>query len=507
MKSLRPLFDHQVAAIDGIRSAIACGSRRPMLALPTGAGKTVLAAHIVAGARSKSKRLAFCVPSLGLIDQTFDRFRENGFDPADMGIVQADHPWRRPAAPIQICTAQTLARRELPETDIAVVDEAHIRFGVYDRWMAEKPEVLFIGLSATPWARGLGKQYDRLIRPTSLASLIEAGRLSPFRVFAPSKPDLTGVRTVAGDFHEGDIAERMDRPELVADIVQTWLTKGRGKPTLCFCVNRKHAQSIRDEFAKVGIAVAYVDANTPRAERDDIGKQLAVGEIEVVCNIGCLTTGIDWDVRCLILARPTKSPMLFVQIVGRALRTAEGKAEALILDHSDTHQRLGFVTDVEAAHDELDDGAARKGAGSSDREKKTPLPKCCPACTALVPIHSHVCAACGYQLPVISGVRTVDGELVELSGKTKVRVARSPSVKDMLRDMGKSEVFGQLKWVAIDRRRNPGWAAHAYREIFDDWPRGKVEGAPVAPPDPLLQSYLQHRNIAWAKSKGARHAR
>lgn len=327
--SLRPLRPHQVAALDGLKASLMAGHRRPMLQAPTGSGKTICAAHIVAGAMAKHKRVAFCVPALSLVDQTFERFQENGISPLDMGIQQADHPWRREFAPVQIATAQTLSRRALPQADVVVIDEAHIRFAVYERWMREHPETVFIGLSATPWSTGLGRLFDDLVKPVTIAELIDAGLLSRFRVFAPSKPDLDGVKTVAGDYHEGQLAERMNQPKLVADIVETWLARGENRPTLCFATGRKHARAIHDQFRSVGVPAAYVDANTPRAEREAIGRALAAGEIKIVCNIGTLTTGIDWDVRCIILARPTQSESLFVQIVGRGLRTADGKPDCL----------------------------------------------------------------------------------------------------------------------------------------------------------------------------------
>ena len=290
MSALHPLRPHQAAALDGLRSALRLGKRRPMLQAPTGMGKTVIAAHIVAGAVAKSRRVVFCVPSLGLVDQTFERFSENGIDPADMGVIQANHPWRRPHARVQIATAQTLTRRQRPICDVVIIDEAHLRHEVYDRWMDDEPDKIFIGLSATPWSRGLGIRYDQLIKSIPLADLIQGGYLSPFRVFAPSKPDLDGVRTVAGDYHEGDLAERVNKAELVADIVATWRARAEGRPTLCFATGRAHAKAIHDRFAEAGVPAAYVDANTPREGREQIGKRLAAGDVRVVCNIGTLTT-------------------------------------------------------------------------------------------------------------------------------------------------------------------------------------------------------------------------
>lgn len=500
MSSLRELRPHQVRALDGLKWSLVEGKRRPLLQAPTGAGKTVIAAHIVAGARRKGKRIAFCVPALSLVDQTFERFRENGIDPADMGVLQGDHPWRRPNAPIQIATAQTLARRDLPDVDIVVIDEAHVQYSIYDRWMAlpEWKDRPFIGLTATPWAKGLGKKFDALVKPTSLAELIEGGYLAPFRVFAPSHPDLTGVKTVAGDYHEGQLAERMNRPVLVADIVSTWLTKGEGRPTLCFATGRAHAQAIRDQFASAGVAVAYVDANTPREEREAIGRQLADGAIKVVVNIGCLTTGIDWDVRCLILARPTKSESLFVQIIGRALRTAEGKTDAIILDHSDTHLRLGLVTDID--FDELDDGAKGANGAAKKREKSIPLPWECKGCAAVVPAGLAQCTECGHTRRPRNSVDHVDGDLAELTanGANGRRRSGGDSVTETMARWGKAAVYAMLRGMALERGRSDGWVAHQYREIFGVWPRG-LDREEAIEPAPLLRSWIRSRNIAYAK--------
>ena len=159
MSTLAQLRPHQAQSLDGLRDALRTGARRVVLQAPTGFGKTVVAAHIVAGCRERAKRVTFCVPSLGLVDQTFERFLENGIEASDMGVIQADHPWRRPHAPVQIATAQTLSRREPPVTDVVVVDEAHIQHEVYERWMEAEPEKIFVGLSASPWARGLPRPF------------------------------------------------------------------------------------------------------------------------------------------------------------------------------------------------------------------------------------------------------------------------------------------------------------------------------------------------------------
>lgn len=504
MTGLHPLRPHQVDALARLKQSLKGGKRRPLMMLPTGAGKTVLAAHIVAGALGKGNRVAFIVPMISLIDQTFARFVENGIDPADMGVIQADHEWRRPHAPVQICSVQTLARRGMPDASVFVVDEAHIRDAKLHTYLTGEDcrQKVAIGLSATPFSKGLGRVYDDLICPVTMSELIEGGYLSKFKVFAPSHPDLTGVKVDAksGDYQTGDLSERMSKPHLVADIVATWLEKGENRPTLCFAVDRAHAAVLHEQFEANGVSSAYVDANTPREERLELAARFSRGEIKVICNIGTMTTGVDLDVRCIIFARPTKSEILFVQCIGRGLRTAEGKDHCLILDHSDTHLRLGMVTDI--AIEELDTG--KPGAGDAKKKERTePLPKDCPHCQCLVPAMMDECPNCGHVFKRASSVVQSDGELVELGAKKR---AKTKGAAERLAALPRVELFGQIKQVQKDRKWSDGRAAHVYRDITGAWPNN-VRLAMLREPTPELLSFIRHKDLAYAKGMAARRAK
>ena len=154
--ALRPLRPHQERSLEALRHSLASGHRRPMLQAPTGFGKTLTAAHIIQRALNKANRCIFTVPALSLIDQTVDAFEAEGID--CVGVVQADHDRTDPTQPVQVCSVQTLMRRSKPDAALVLVDEAHLAFkGVHD-WMADPDwaKVPFIGLSATPWTRGLG---------------------------------------------------------------------------------------------------------------------------------------------------------------------------------------------------------------------------------------------------------------------------------------------------------------------------------------------------------------
>ena len=178
----------------------------------------------------------------------------------------------------------------------------------------------FVGLSATPWTKGLGKHYDHLIVAATTAELIAQGFLAPFHPYAPAHPDLTGVDTVAGDFHEGQLSEVMGGQVLVADTVTTWLSLAEDRPTLVLRWTGPCPQACRRvRGGRRANGLRRREYASRRAGTDQ--GPPAEGQMKIVCNIATLTTGVDLDVRCIILARPTRSEILYTQIIGRGLRT------------------------------------------------------------------------------------------------------------------------------------------------------------------------------------------
>lgn len=493
----KPLRDYQAAAIDRLRQSLASGRKRPVLMAPTGAGKTRVAAEIISRARAKSKRVAFTVPAISLVDQTIEALSAEGI--REVGVMQADHVMSDASKPVQVCSVHTIARRSFPETDLVLVDECHRMYEAVDRWMRDKPATPFVGLSATPWARGLGGEgrYDDLIIVSTTAELIAKGYLCEFRVFAPSHPDLSDVKIVAGDYHEGQLSAVMSTDQLVGDVVETWLKLGEDRPTVAFAVDCAHAQALQRQFIDAGISCGYQDAMTSDGERAIIRDHFHRGKLKVVTNVGTLTTGIDWDVRCIILARPTKSEMLFVQMIGRGLRCADGKADCRIIDHSDTHLRLGFVTDIH--HASLDDGT-RAAAEKRERESKPRIPKECPSCHFLRPIGVHVCPQCGFAPALQSQTKHEEGQLEELRPKITGKRVAEKTIK--LRDKQiPLEVFlGALKRHATLSGYKPGWAFAKYRDAVGTWP-GALRHAPECDIPMEVASWIKAGQIRWAKSR------
>jgi superfamily II DNA or RNA helicase len=497
---MRALYGYQQAAMDKLRLSLSEKRTRPVLMAPTGYGKGVLAAKIVESALAKGRRPWITVPRIDLIDQTVRMLWEEGIRGC-VGVMQASHQFTDYSQPVQVVSVKTLLGLNLDKLrrpDLILVDECHEQFQVIKHIIENWLETPVIGLSATPWSQGLGRWFNALIISATTADLIRIGRLCKFKVFAPTHPDLTGVKTTTTahgrDYVEGQLSEAMQRGSITADVVSTWLMRGAGRPTLVFGVDRAHALLLHRQFVAAGVRAAYQDGGTPKWRREEIRKGFEVGEYEVVCNIATLTVGIDWpQIACIVLARPTKSEILLIQIMGRGLRTHASKRELLILDHSDSILNLGFPDEIH--HTKLDDGTPKKAA-----EPKKSLPRECsnPACSALLPKFAKKCPECGFEpTPQARDVEVQDGELSELTRSKQNREA--PWAEKVV-------WAASLRAYEIEKGYKPGWWANKYREKYGVWPNDyRVRNvAPAIEIEPFVGSWITSRNIRWAKSGASR---
>lgn len=477
----KELRAHQVRALDLLRSSLGSGNRRVVMQGSTGFGKTLVAAKIIDGALAKGRKVLFTTPAINLVDQSVEAFEAEGVD--WLGVMQANHVRTDWQAPVQVATLQTLQRRDVPDVGLVIVDECHVMGSQVAKLMQALPRAHFVGLSATPWAQGMGRIWQDLVVPVTISELIDAGHLSRFTAYAPDVPDLRGVKVSRGDYVERALADVMGEAKLLGNVVETWLAEGENRPTLCFAVNRAHAAQLAEAFSRAGVSTAYVDGKTDRVERDMIGRQFRDGDVRVICSVRTMTTGVDLPISCIIDAAPTQSEMLHVQKIGRGLRVNPGTEDCKILDHAGNSLRLGLVTDIH--HADLDDsepGDKRRPAGLPER-----LPKACPSCSTLVT--TRLCPFCGHE-KALPKIDHADGELVEITGRVKQATKED-----------KQRFYSMALWLDDQRQRGGKLALGLYKGKFGVWPRSLSEHR--LPADAAFLSYEKSRRIAYAKRRAA----
>jgi superfamily II DNA or RNA helicase len=496
---VKTLRNHQIRAIDMLRASLASGKRRPILKAPVAFGKTLTAATIIRQALAKGKRAAFVCDAISLIDQAVKDFAAEGLH--NMGVIQADHPMEDWSQPIQVASVQTLARRGMPPVDLVIVDEMHVSYQWMLDWMRDNPKIPVLGLSATPFSKGLGLHWDDLLMPATMRQLMETtnpitGRpyMSGYRPFEPHAHDTTMIKTVGDDFHQGQVHEVMSNEGLVADAVEWWKREGRNEPTLAFCVDRAHAQQVQQRFIEVGVSWGYVDKNTSRDEREAIRKKLDGKEIYGVSSVGTMIKGIDWPVGCISWLTMTKSPIKLVQGDGRGLRDNEdvgvGIGGCIFLDHAGNHSRLGYPEDIDEAFTTLCTKTKGEKADANSDEKPVPLPKKCPKCHALRPIGSAVCVNCGFEARPVSRVEEQEGELIEV--KRKGKAEPTPAEKE--------QFYRELIHLQQQREKGPNWPDGFFKAKYGHWPAKKHGLAPLTPTLETL-GFVKSRQIAFAKGR------
>jgi superfamily II DNA or RNA helicase len=498
------LREYQSGVVAGIDAAIAAGKRRPLLVAPTGSGKTVIAAEVIGSYVAAGNRVLILVHRRELVAQMSAKLYAAGID---HGIIQAGHP-ARPNAEVQVASVQTLharavrsSRMEIPTAHLIVVDEAHhVRARSYRQIIEQYPDAILLGMTATPCrsdGRGLGNVFDCIVECPPVADLIAGGFLVPTKVYAPTRPDLKGVKVARGDYVESQLSERMDQPTLTGDIVTHWHKLADRRRTVVFATSVAHSVNLRDEFRASGVWAEHIDGSTPVEERDAILAKLKAGTVELVCNCMVLTEGWDQpEVSCLVLARPTKSMGLYRQMVGRVLRPAEGKTDALILDHAGAIFEHGFVEEpVVWTLDE--DRRAENPTQAARSSHQTPRLTTCPECKAVRGV-GQPCNICGWRpQPRAQGIEIADGDLSRVDRNRR-------NLPTEYTKEGKEEFFRQLAYIAREKGYQSGWASHKYREKFGSWPANRFAQPMV--PEQAVRSWVRSRQIAYAKGMARRGA-
>lgn len=472
------LREHQDRAIAMLRDGFRAGHRRQVLVMPTGSGKTITAATIVRNARERGKVSLFIVDRIALADQAVETFVRMGLS---VSVLRGEDSRIVAGHDVIVASIQTLARRRLPlDAGLILVDEAHVMHKAHAALLERWDAVPCIGLTATPFARGLGRWFTHLVAPTSVRQLTDAGLLVPIIPFGPSAPDLEGVATRRGDYAQAQLSERVNRVELHADIVRTWQRLGEGRPTLAFCVDIAHAKAVAEAFDAAGVSAASVDGYQETDERNASIRAFKAGDLCVLTSVACLSTGFDSpNASCLVLARPTKSLTMHLQQIGRGLRPFDGKADCIVIDHSANIERHGLPADIEIGA--LDTHTKSWGASKS----REPMPKPCGSCAFLKPPKVHACPRCGFAPERQSTVETVEAEIVPLTFDATAQHGR----RLYQQFLGCADRFGKRR----------GWAFHLYMAKVGAKPAWSWQSLEAIEPSAEAVRFAQSQLIRYAR--------
>jgi hypothetical protein len=489
------LREHQSWVIDALRDGFKAGHRAQLLYAPTGFGKTEVAIALMKATSDNYKKSAMILDRIVLVDQTSMRLEKYNIG---HGVMQSNH-WKNDSTRrIQVCSAQTLERRnQFPDIDLLIVDECHITRSKITAIIQENPTLKVIGLTATPFTKGLGGIYSNVICASTTGKLVKDKWLTPLKVFISKEIDMTGAKKLAGEWSPDDVTER--GMKITGDIVQEWITKthevfGMPKKTIVFCAGVAHGQDLVQQFANKGynfVSISYKDNDEFKKQAiEDFAKPDT--DIHGLIATDILTRGFDVPDVCIgVSARPfSKSLSSHIQQLGRVMRPYPGKNFALWLDHSGNYLR--FRDDWDEIYEEgvkdLNDQQEKTKKEPTEKEKKESK---CPSCSALWPKHSDTCVSCGYVKQKIQ-LAVVAGQLIEL-GETQANMRKE-----------KQFFYSELLHIANERKYNANWAKHEFKNKFGTWPDNLYQTTRI--PSLTTINWVKHRQIAWAKAKQKRAA-
>ncbi len=459
------LFPDQASHIDNLRHAMR-SHKRVLLQAATGWGKTVGAAYMMSEAARKGHSSFFVVPRRQLLEQTAESLASYGIG---FGFIAAGRK-ANPFQHIQLCTSGTLARRldRLPFIPkIVFVDETHYGGAEIDAIIKffHAAGCWVIGLSATPMKINgihMSDWYDHMVVGPQIGELMRMGRLSGYRLLAPSRPDLSGVAIRNGEYVESQLSSRMESDMvLTGNMARHYKEQAFGKLNMAFGVSIRHVELMSEAFNAAGVPAASVHSKMADDEIKRRIKAFARRELltlvsKDLCIFGfdlAASAGMDVTVEALTDGRPTESLPLQLQKWGRGLRRK--KDPCWIFDHAgnsisaDGSLKHGYPDDDRNWNLEREEKRSREG-----KEKTIPVRQCGQCYMVHRP--SPQCPACGFVYPIADRtIEEVEGELVEVTREQLAGIA-----KDERQVQGRAQTLPEL--IELGKRKgykNPrAWA-------------------------------------------------
>lgn len=374
--------EYQLEAIEAVIDAKNRGVTRQLICLPTGTGKTVTFAALAKELRTPTLIIAHREE---LIQQAKNKV-ELVWPEASVGVVMGEN--NEFDRDVVIASIQTVCRdkrlRDLYSRNfgLIVIDEAHhatsdsyLKVISSLGFMAEDPNKTLVGVTATAARadkKSLGNIFNEVVFERSITTMIKAGYLTDLRgKRILTQTDLSDVRTASGDFVEGELSEIVNTPKRNDLIVKSYLEHASIRKAITFCVDVAHSKDIANAFNAAGVTARAVYGEMPNDERREALKAFSEGKIQMLTNCNLLTEGYDEpSISCILMARPTKSAILYTQCVGRGTRLYPGKTDCLVIDFTDSFHDIGSLATLQKTvlnNEEQQDEEQPKEASDSPR--------------------------------------------------------------------------------------------------------------------------------------------
>ena len=452
---------------DAVRAMLDCEGNG-VVVLPTGSGKTLVMREFV---RLCGKRVLLLSHVKEILAQNLECLAglpDVGLYSAGLKIQLIKH--------VTIAGIQSVYKKAhlFKSFDVALIDECHLinDEGMYHDFL-EELGIPYIGLTATPYRLKQGyiyensKLFDTKLYEAPVKQLTKDGYLSEIVMEgAETEMDTTGISLTGGDFNLKESSLRFDRKGMTDNIIKTLIPyKTRYKHWLLFCIDIEHAEHVAAALWEAGITAAAVHSKMDRDVSIDLFKS---GDIQALANVNILTTGFDYpEIDLIVMLRPTKSPTLHVQAIGRGLRMAPGKEHCLVKDFAGNTGRLGFIDNLAPIGD-----AEKKGKGTGIN----PFSKTCPECYTISHPMVQVCPKCGHKFKFDHGLslkahvppKWYDVEQVYFDIHNKIG---SPPILKVTYICGLKRFNS---WVCIE---HPGYAGHSAKY----WVAKRWKGSDPAP--------------------------
>ena len=479
------LRHYQTEAISNLRKAFAKGFRKALLVAPTGSGKTVIASALIKQAIKKGSKVLFVAHRRGLIMQCSRKLYDFGIN---HGVIMAGKS-PSPNHEVQVVSIQTFNARkdnndfDWPDADIIILDEAHRSTSkTFTSLINDYKESIIIGLTATPMRsdhQGLGSVYDTLVVASDIKKLTEQKYLVPIRYIAPHVPDVESLKIVAGDYEKKGLEKKMNVPKLIGNIVEHWKVYASERPTVVFGTSINHSKQIAKAFNAQGVAAGHIDGEMDETDREEQLELYKKGKIRVLSNCQILQEG--WDsphTSCVILARPTRSKVMFLQMIGRILRPYINKQDSMVIDHAGAIYTHGWPDEQIDWTLETTEVSLRKAQAQSPAEKE---PFTCVECNYVYrPTKDNPeCPNCAFMpTKKTKEILTKQGRLKEIKKETTI---------------DKKRFLAEVRYYGLQKGFKPGWSSWVYKEKFGHFPK-RLDVKPIITSEEVL-GYIKHYYI------------